>query len=53
MIWINQLYADSGHAQLLSSHGQEVLFSVPKQLVEQFSEQYGIAVRAKLHCGVI
>ena len=39
------LYTDSDHTQLLSSHGQEVLFSVPKQLAVQFSEQYGVAVR--------
>jgi hypothetical protein len=39
------LYTDSDHAHLLTSHSQEVLFSVPKQLVRQFSEQYGIAVR--------
>jgi hypothetical protein len=39
------LYTDSDHTQLLSSHSQEVLFSVPKKLAAQFSEQYGISVR--------
>ena len=39
------LYTDSDHTQLLSSHSQEVLFSVPKRMAMQLSEQYGVAVR--------
>jgi hypothetical protein len=39
------LYTDSDHKNLLTKHSQEVLFSVPKQLVSQLAAQYALSVR--------
>lgn len=39
------LFTDSDHKNLLTKHSQEVLFSVPRQLVPQLAGQYALNVR--------
>jgi hypothetical protein len=39
-----QLYSDESRSKLTSIHKQEVLFSVPRSLLDQFQQQYGIRI---------
>jgi len=40
-----KLYADAACTQLVGTHHQEVLYSVPKQMRSQVAEQFGLTVK--------
>jgi len=40
-----KLYADAACTRLIGTHHQDVLFSVPRQMKSQLTEQFGVTVR--------
>jgi hypothetical protein len=40
-----KLYSDAACTQLIGTHHQDVLFSVPRQMKPQVAEQFGVTIR--------